>query len=331
MSDIPKIIEVSFSLAEALAEVERAAGLAELESLRVKFLGKKGWVKSLEQQLKDISSESRKEFGREVNQAKVRLADAIADKKIRLDNCEQEVISPSIDVTLPGIRPLSGRRHPIMSTMAEIKAILVGLGFFYGDFPEIETEFYNFDALNTPHWHPAREMHDSFYTTEGNVMRTHTSAFQAHAMQDFGPPPIKVMTSGRCYRRDEIDASHYPIFHQLDAIAIDQDISFADLKWTLYELARGLFGRDVRLRFRPSYFPFTTPSAEVDVWFSGKWLEILGAGMIRPEVLAAGGLSSSEWQGFAFGLGVDRMTMIQHGVSDIRYLYENEDAFLRQF
>ncbi len=316
----------------AMESIAAAQTLAELDEVRVQYLGKKGKLKSLQQQLKSLSPEEKREFGKTLNAVKESIQTALAEKKEVLEASEKTGPQiEAIDVTLPGVRSLPGHRHPLMATMEEVKSILIGLGFRYDDYPEVETEFFNFDALNTPDWHPARDMHDSFYTTVGNVLRTHTSAFQTRAMKQFGPPPLRAMTSGRCYRRDEIDASHFPIFHQLDVIAIDQDISFADLKWVLYQLASALFGEDVQLRFRPSYFPFTTPSAEVDVMFNGKWLEILGAGMIRPEVLQAGGVDSEQWQGFAFGLGLDRMAMIRHGISDIRLMYENEEAFLRQF
>ncbi|MDF1743416.1 MAG: phenylalanine--tRNA ligase subunit alpha [Gimesia sp.] len=317
---------------DALKSIAAAQTLSELDEVRVHYLGKKGKIKALQSQLKSLSPEEKKEFGKVLNGIKQSIQGALGEKKAALE--ESENSGPdleAIDVTLPGVSALPGHRHPLTATMEEVKAILVGLGFRYDDYPEVESEYYNFDALNTPDWHPARDMHDSFYTTAGNVLRTHTSAFQTRAMKNFGPPPLRAMTSGRCYRRDEIDASHFPIFHQLDVIAIDQNISFADLKWVLYQLASALFGEDVQLRFRPSYFPFTTPSAEVDVMFNGKWLEILGAGMIRPEVLQAGGVDSEKWQGFAFGLGLDRMAMIRHGITDIRLMYENEEAFLRQF
>ncbi len=177
-----------------------------------------------------------------------------------------------------------------MQTMEAVKTVLQGMGFRYDDYPEVETEYHNFDSLNTPKWHPSRDMHDSFYTKAGGVLRTHTTAFQVRAMRQQKSPPIRAMTSGRCYRRDEIDATHFPIFNQLDVIAIDQAISFADLKWTLDRLLRALLGQDVKLRFRPSFFPFTTPSAEVDVFYRGRWMELSGSGMIRPEVLRNGGL-----------------------------------------
>jgi phenylalanyl-tRNA synthetase alpha chain len=218
-----------------------------------------------------------------------------------------------------------------MQTMEAVKDVLEGMGYRYDDYPEVETEFYNFDALNTPRWHPSRDMHDSFYTKRGGVLRTHTTAFQVRAMRQQQSPPIRAMTSGRCYRRDEIDATHFPIFNQLDVIAIDESISFADLKWTLERLIRAVLGQDVKLRFRPSFFPFTTPSAEVDVFYHGRWMELLGSGMIRPEVLKNGRLDPDLYQGFAFGMGIDRLTMARYGIDDIRLLYANEESFLTQF
>jgi phenylalanyl-tRNA synthetase alpha chain len=217
-----------------------------------------------------------------------------------------------------------------MQTMEEVKTVLLGLGFRYDDYPEIESEYYNFDALNTPDWHPSRDMHDSFYTVKGKVLRTHTSTFQVRSMKSMGAP-IRAMTSGRCYRRDEIDATHFPIFHQVDAIAVDRGISFADLKWTLETMLRAVLGNEIKLQFRPSYFPFTTPSAEVDVFYRGRWMELLGSGMIRPEVLRNGGVDPERYQGFAFGMGIERVTMARYGIDDIRLLYTNEEAFLAQF
>ena len=232
-----------------------------------------------------------------------------------------------------------------MTVTAEaMKRILMGLGFSYEDFPDIETEYYNFDVLNTPAWHPARDMHDTFYVDGQHLMRTHTTAFQGRVMKaSGGRVPIRAMTTGRCYRKDDIDASHFPIFQQLDAFAVGTKLSMSDLRWTLTELAKGLFGGDAKLRFRPSYFPFTTPSAEVDVscvicnqkgcslCSRTGWIEVLGSGMMRPEVLREGGLDPAKYQGFAFGIGVDRITMLRHQINDIRHLYQNEEAFLRQF
>lgn len=336
MTDSPSPHEISEQAAaavkKAITAIGAASSLAELEAARVQFLGKKSEISGLLKSLGKVPAEARRDVGRSINDAKKLVESRLNEQKETLQSAGQSSSAdPAFDPTLPGIRARLGRRHPLMTTMDEIKNLLIGLGFRYDDYPEVETEFFNFDALNTPDWHPARDLHDTFYTESDHVLRTHTSAFQVRAMKQFSPPPIRAMTSGRCYRCDAIDASHFPIFHQLDAIAVDRSISFADLKSTLYELAAGLFGKDVTLRFRPSYFPFTTPSAEVDVLFGSKWLEILGAGMMRPEVLRSGGLDPSQWQGFAFGLGVDRMTMIRHGIDDIRLLYENDERFLMQF
>ena len=337
MTDQPLTAQDAIGRADSVAAAATSAfaaakSLPELEEQRVKFLGRKSDIIALSRSLKDVPPADRKTVGKAMNDAKKQIETAHEEHKARLSAAGDDQLAPNaIDVTLPGIRNRYGRRHPLMSTMEELKRVLIGLGFRYDDYPEVETEFYNFDGLNTPEWHPARDMHDTFYTTQGRVLRTHTTAFQVHAMRELAKPPLRMMTSGRCYRCDAIDASHFPIFHQLDVIAIDRGTSFADLKWTLYEMARALFGSDVKLQFRPSFFPFTTPSAEVDVFFNGRWLEILGSGMMRPEVLAAGGLDPSEWQGFAFGVGIDRMAMIRYGIDDIRYLYENEESFLRQF
>jgi len=315
---------------EAVAAIESAETAKQLEECRVRHLGKKSEIVALSRSMKSVPPENRRDVGQAINAAKSRVESALEARKENLGSAKTTA-DDALDVTLPGIRAAVGRRHPLMATMEEIKSVLLGMGFRYDDYPEVETEYYNFDGLNTPDWHPARDSHDTFYTNGGRLLRTHTTAFQIHAMHALSPPPIRAMTSGRCYRCDTIDASHFPIFHQLDVIAIDRAISFADLKFTLYELARATFGDDVQLRFRPSFFPFTTPSAEVDVLFQGNWLEILGSGMIHPNVLREGGLDPADWQGFAFGVGVDRMAMIRHGIDDIRYLYENEELFLRQF
>lgn len=330
-------------LEEASIEMPSATTADELERLRTKFLGRNGSITRLARSVGDLPLEERRQSGQAINKAKHQVEELIKDLATKLTAVSANATEHKIDVTLPGIRNQSGHLHPVTLTMERMKEILIGLGFTYDDYPEVETEYFNFDALNTPKWHPARDLHDSFYTREGRVLRTHTSAFQARAMRKYGQPPIKAITSGRCYRNDDIDAAHLPVFHQLDGIAIDRDISFADLKWTLYELMRLLFGEETRLRFRPSYFPFTTPSAEVDVsciickgtgcslCSNTGWLEVLGSGMIRPEVLKAGGLDPAMYQGFAFGIGVDRITMLRYQIDDIRRLVLNEESFLRQF
>jgi phenylalanyl-tRNA synthetase alpha chain len=322
--------EVTALTDAALEQIGGAATSEELEKLRVTYLGKQSRIMLLSKELGKVPAELRPAFGEAVNAGKKRVQEALTERKASMG----AVGRPSknaIDVTLPGIRKGAGRRHPLMQTMEAVKAVLQGMGFRYDDYPEVETEYHNFDSLNTPKWHPSRDMHDSFYTKAGGVLRTHTTAFQVRAMRHQKTPPIRAMTSGRCYRRDEIDATHFPIFNQLDVIAIDQAISFADLKWTLDRLIRALLGQDVKLRFRPSFFPFTTPSAEVDVFYRERWMELLGSGMIRPEVLRNGDLDPDRYQGFAFGMGIDRLTMARYGIDDIRLLYANEESFLAQF
>jgi phenylalanyl-tRNA synthetase alpha chain len=315
---------------DAVAQIARASTLDELDKVRVTFLGKQSRILQLSKELGKVAADLRPALGEAINAGKKRIQDALSERKGALEQSGRRS-KTAIDVTLPGIRRGPGRRHPLAQTVELVKTVLQGLGFRYDDYPEVETEYHNFDSLNTPQWHPSRDMHDSFYTKAGGVLRTHTTAFQTRVMRQLGSPPIRAMTSGRCYRRDEIDATHFPIFNQLDAIAIDRTISFADLKWTLDRLIRSVLGEDVKLRFRPSYFPFTTPSAEVDVFYRGRWMELLGSGMIRPEVLRNGGLDPEKVQGFAFGMGIDRLTMARYGIDDIRLLYANEESFLTQF
>jgi phenylalanyl-tRNA synthetase alpha chain len=341
--------ETTNQINNIFAEVQDGIGSADsleaLEQIRVRFLGKRGKLTDLAREIggeKDI--EKRKAIGRAVNQAVKQVEQWLGERQSALGTeLSLRQGARALDVTLPGVRTCPGRLHPITGTIEAMKSIFLGLGFAYDDYPEIESEYYNFDALNTPAWHPARDMHDTFYTEDNHVLRTHTSAFQVRAMLKYGKPPIRAITSGRCYRNDEIDASHLPTFHQFDGIAVDQGISFADLKWTLFEMSRQLFGSQTEVRFRPSYFPFTTPSAEVDVSCficAGKgcslcsrtgWVEILGCGMMRPEVLRAGQLDPSEYQGFAFGIGIERIAMRRHQINDIRLLVANEETFLRQF
>ena len=335
--------KVAELLNRALAEVEAADSLTLLEQIRVRFLGKSGELTAMMKLLGTLAADEKRAFGQSVNSAKARIEEALGQKREKLQETTKPS-GPALDVTLPGRRRFAGRMHPMTATAEAMKKILMSLGFSYNEYPDIETEYFNFDALNTPAWHPARDLHDTFYVGSGRVLRTHTTAFQARVMQAAnGAMPIRAITTGRCYRADDIDASHYPIFQQLDAFAVGQGIAMTDLRWTLTELAKGLFGPDAKLRFRPSYFPFTTPSAEVDVscvvckqqgcplCSRTGWLEVLGSGMVRPEVLRAGGLDPEKYQGFAFGIGVDRVTMLRHQINDIRLLYTNEEVFLRQF
>jgi phenylalanyl-tRNA synthetase alpha chain len=337
MQSIQELVE------RALAHIGQADSTATLEQARVQYLGKSGELTGQMKLLGGLAPEERKPFGQAVNNAKNRIEEALEQRRAALQETSKPA-GPDLDVTLPGRRRWPGRVHPITATAETMKKILMGLGFSYDDYPDIESEYYNFDSLNTPAWHPARDLHDTFYVGQGQLLRTHTTAFQARVMRaSGGRVPIRAMTTGRCYRADDIDASHYPIFQQLDVFAVGEKLGMSDLRWTLTELAKGLFGAEAKLRFRPSYFPFTTPSAEVDIscvvckqkgcalCSRTGWLEVLGSGMTRPEVLRAGGLDPEKHQGFAFGIGVDRITMLRHQINDIRLLYDNEEAFLRQF
>ncbi|CAN5712938.1 phenylalanine--tRNA ligase subunit alpha [soil metagenome] len=322
------------ALATAATEAIAAANdAAELEQLRIKYMARNGEITLLSRGIGKAAPEDRAAIGAAVNEANKTVQAAFDAMKESLGGGAgaAKKSASAIDVSLPGIRRPVGRRHPLSAVDEEIKAIFIGMGFQDDDYPEVETEFNNFDALNMPTWHPAREMQDSFFTESGHVMRTHTTSYQMHAMKKLSPPPLRAFTLGRCYRRDEIDATHYPMFHQVDGIAIDRGISFTDLKWTLYEWLRNMLGSDIKLRFRPSYFPFTTPSAEVDVFFRGRWMELGGSGMIHPDVLRHANLDPNEWQGFAFGMGTERICLARHNIDDIRLLYENDESFLRQF
>jgi phenylalanyl-tRNA synthetase alpha chain len=318
--------------AQAVSAIENAKSLEELETLRIKYLSRNGQITLLTRDIGKAPADQKKLVGAAVNDAKNSATQAFESRKAALESSASPKRSAAaIDVSLPGTRRPVGRRHPLSSAMEEVKSVLIGLGFSYDDYPEVETEFDNFDSLNMPWWHPARDMQDSFFTESGHVLRTHTTSFQMHAMRKLAPPPMRAFTLGRCFRRDEIDATHFPMFHQIDAIAIGQRISFSDLKWTLFEMLRGVLGKDITLRFRPSYFPFTTPSAEVDVFYRGRWMELGGSGMIHPEVFRHANLEPEKWQGFAFGLGTDRIAIARHKIDDIRLLFENDESFLRQF
>jgi phenylalanyl-tRNA synthetase alpha chain len=337
------LAETTDLLNRALLEIAGAAAPPQLEAVRFRFLGKSGEMTNLLKSLGSIEPEHRRSVGQVLNETKARIEAALTERRAILQLSVQSV-APVLDVTLPGRRRSLGHGHPLTQTAEQMKSILAGLGFSYDDYPDIETEYYNFDSLNTPAWHPARDMHDTFYLENNYLLRTHTTAFQVRVMRASGVRlPLRAMTTGRCYRRDAIDASHFPIFQQLDAMAVGRHITMADLKWTLTELAQSVFGAEAVIRFRPSYFPFTTPSAEVDVscvvchqkgcqlCSRTGWLEVLGSGMIRPEVLRAGGLDPDVYRGFAFGIGVDRITMLKYQIGDIRLLYANDELFLRQF
>jgi phenylalanyl-tRNA synthetase alpha chain len=325
------------------AELRAASDSAALEAVRIRYFGKKGVLSSLMRKIGELPAQDRQLAGAEVNRVRRELEELFDahGRDIARREAERALASEVVDMTMPGRRRVGGRLHPITKTIDEMRTIFTGLGFAYDDYPEIESEYRNFDALNTPEWHPARDMHDTFYVADDLVLRTHTSAFQSRVLRRH-PPPIRAVTSGRCYRKDEIDASHSPVFHQFDGLAVDVDISFAELKGTLKFMAAELFGAETEVRFRPSYFPFTTPSAEMDVSCvvckgsgcgsckSSGWLELLGCGMVHPAVLREAGVDPGRYRGFAFGIGVDRIAMKRYGIPDIRMLYENDLDLLRQ-
>ncbi len=319
-------------LEQARIAVEAATSLSELETVRVAYLGKKGEFTLQLRELGRLSAEERPGAGKLINEAKQAFARLLETRKQALESAELDaaLAAHSIDVTLPGRGLKRGSLHPVTRTMRRISDILGHAGFDVHTGPEIEDEFHNFSALNIPENHPARAMHDTFYFPSGHLLRTHTSPVQIRAMQSLGVP-IRLIAPGRVYRCDS-DLTHTPMFSQVEGLLVDRDVSFANLKFILYEFVSKFFEREVELRFRPSYFPFTEPSAEVDVLSeSGKWLEILGCGMVHPNVLRNVGVDPEEFNGYAFGLGVERLAMLRYGVHDLRLFFENDVRFLRQF
>lgn len=325
---------------------KQAENLTQLNEIRVKYLGKKGEITSLLRGLGSLSAEDRPRIGQIVNNAREELEALIAEKKAELDAAElaRKLADEKIDVTLPGRKLPAGNLHPLTLTLNRIKNIFMDMGFSVEEGPEIERDYFNFEALNLPKDHPARDMQDSFYITEEILMRTQTSPVQARTMQAHEPnSPIRMIAPGRVYRRDDYDATHSPMFTQVEGLVIDEGISFADLKGTLEVFLHKIFSEDVGVRFRPSFFPFTEPSAEVDiscVMCHGKgcrvckgtgWLEILGAGMVHPHVLEMSGYDPKKVSGFAFGLGVERIAMLSYGIDDLRLFYDNDVRFLKQF
>ena len=320
---------------ETLARIASAEDIATLEQVRVDTLGKKGHVTELMKQLGGMDIEARKAFGALVNQCKELLQTAISERKALLEqqHLARTLASQAIDISLPARGVGAGNLHPITRVLERMEAIFASMGFEMATGPEIEDDYHNFEALNFPPHHPARTMHDTFYFGDGRLLRTHTSPVQIRAMKD-RVPPIKVIAAGKVYRSDS-DQTHSPMFHQVEGLYIAEGVSFADLKGMLSYFVRAFFERDFEMRFRPSYFPFTEPSAEVDIAWErdGKtsWLEVLGCGMVHPNVLKAGGIDPNRYSGFAFGLGVERFTMLRYGVNDLRAFFENDLRFLKQF
>jgi phenylalanyl-tRNA synthetase alpha chain len=314
---------------DAIASVE---SLDNLEPLRVKYLGKKGELSQILRGMGKLSPEDRPSIGALANEVKEDLQNRLEMAKNHLETAAiaAQIATETLDVTMPGSYRALGRQHPLNSTRDRMIDIFVGLGYTVAEGLEMETDYYNFEALNTPADHPARDMQDTFYLPNGNLLRTHTSSVQIRYMENH-EPPIRVIAPGRVYRRDTVDATHSAVFHQVELLAVDKNLTFTDLKGTIKEFLNQMFGEDLPVKFRASYFPFTEPSAEVDVQWQGKWLEVAGCGMVDPNVLKAVGYDPEVYTGFAAGFGVERFTMVQHKIDDIRRLYNSDLRFLQQF
>ncbi len=328
---------------EAVDQLRSVEDLRELDSIRVKYLGKKGALTELLRGMRDVTPEKRPIIGKLANQVKERITSEleIVTEDLKTREREAKLAAETIDITLPGRRPFLGRKHPLTRTEEDIIRIFRGMGFQVADGPEIETEYYNFDALNMPEHHPARDERDSMYISDGVLLRTETSAVQIRVMEK-QKPPVRVVVPGRVYRRDA-DITHTPMFHQVEGLMVDEHIRFSDLKGVLVSFIHQMFGKDTRYRFAPDFFPFTEPSAQVSIGCtvcggSGcqtcsdtGWLEILGSGSVDPEVFKAVGYDPEKVTGFAFGMGIDRIAMLRYGIDDMRLLFENDMRFLRQF
>ena len=324
-------MDIEGTLDNAKKRVMVTDNLRDLEDIRVDFLGKKGALTLMLKTLGNLSPAERPAAGAKVNEAKATLQNLIEGRKTILLNeeLEEKLKTENIDVTLDGRDLGGGGLHPVSIARHRIEDIFVGAGYEVVDGEEIETDYYNFEALNIPAHHPARGMHDTFYFGDGSLLRTHTSPSQVHTMEN-QEPPIRVICPGRVYRRDS-DLTHSPMFHQIEGLVLDQGISFSDLKGTIIEFLERFFERELEIRFRPSYFPFTEPSAEVDVMGKDGWLEVLGCGMVHPNVLSKSNIDPEKYSGFAFGFGVDRLAMLMFEVRDLRLFFENDLRFLRQF
>ena len=330
--------------AQALEELNRLESPKELEDFRVRYMGKKGSVTGLLRGMGALPAEERPIMGQMVNQLRQELEDAVSEKNTAIQSKlqKEQLIKEKIDVTMPGKKGSGGGLHPLNVVLDDIIDIFQSMGFDVIDGPEVETDYYCFQALNVPEDHPARDMQDTFYLTDNLLLRTQTSAAQARTMETT-KPPIRVICPGRVYRADEVDATHSPVFHQIEGLVVDKGVTMCDLKGVLEQFAHEIYGEDTQIRFRPSFFPFTEPSVEVDVSCSacgGKgcrvckgagWIEILGAGMVHPRVLKMGGIDPEEYSGFAFGIGLDRLTTTRYKISDIRLLFENDLRMLEQF
>jgi phenylalanyl-tRNA synthetase alpha chain len=317
---------------QAASEIAAANDLAALDAVRVAYLGKKGELTARLKALGQLPGSERAAAGQEINKAKQEVQARLNERREALESAalEAKLVADAVDVSLPGRGTSIGGRHPVSRAQSRIERIFTNAGFGVRSGPEIEDDFHNFTALNIPENHPARAMHDTFYFPGGSLLRTHTSPVQIRSIVKEGVP-IRIIAPGRVYRCDS-DQTHTPMFHQVEGLVIDENISFANLKAVLHQFVEAFFERKAELRFRPSYFPFTEPSAEVDVrWGEGKWLEILGCGMVHPNVLESAGVDPEKYTGYAFGIGIERLAMLRYNVTDLRTFFENDLRFLRQF
>ncbi len=316
----------------------------KLNEIKVALLGKKGELTAIMKSLKDVAPEDRPKIGQMINDARAQIEKALDEAAQNMQKLvmEKKLKAEVIDVTLPSKKPVIGHRHPNMIALEEVERIFIGLGYEITEGPEIEKDYYNFEALNIPADHPAKDEQDTFYINGEMLLRTQTSSTQIHAMEN-SKPPIRILAPGRVFRADEVDATHSPSFHQIEGLVVDKGITFADLKGTLAEFAKEMFGEDTKVKFRPHHFPFTEPSAEVDVscfkcggsgcrFCKGSgWIEILGCGMVHPRVLEKCNIDPNEYTGFAFGVGLERIALLKYEIDDMRLLYENDERFLKQF
>lgn len=317
--------------AQAIAEIESASDLSALDHIRVSYLGKKGQLTQQLKQLGKLPAEERPKAGQIINVAKEEVQTAIDARKVVLEEARlAEIIDKTrLDVTLPGRGNHRGGLHPITLTLQRIETLFQRIGFDVVEGPEVEDDYHNFEALNIPEHHPARAMHDTFYFPDGRLLRTHTSSVQIRVMQN-GEPPFRFIAPGRVYRCDS-DMTHTPMFHQVEGLLVDETVTFADLKGMLIDFLEIFFEKELQVRFRPSYFPFTEPSAEVDIMGERGWLEVLGCGMVHPNVLKNVGIDPEKYTGLAFGMGVERLAMLYYGVDDLRLFFDNDLRFLKQF
>ena len=329
---------------EALKQIQASDVLEKLNDVKVNFLGKKGELTSVLKGMKDVAPEDRPKVGQMVNETREAIEEALKEAQLKMERAvrEAQMKKEVIDVTLPAKKDTMGHSHPNTIVMEEVERIFVGMGYEVVEGPEVETDYYNFEALNIPADHPAKDEQDTFYINGDFLLRTQTSGTQVHEMEK-GKLPIRMIAPGRVFRSDEVDATHSPSFHQIEGLVIDKHITFADLKGTLAEFAREMFGEETKVRFRPHHFNFTEPSAEADVSCfkcGGKgcrfckgtgWIEILGCGMVHPNVLRMSGIDPDEYSGFAFGLGLERIALLKYEIDDMRLLYENDIRFLKQF